>query len=489
MDHITEPARRVPVSHAVDVAVAGGGVSGLFAALAAARLGAKTVLIDRLGSLAGNMGPGYQMGATTASPDAAAAVLPGGLQGIPREFFARVVRARSQPPQNYADAANAISYVAFKMAEEYGLELILSAYAADPVMEGDTAKGIFVEGKSGRVAVLARVVIDGTGDADLAARAGAPMLRHIGPDPSYACLIKQTRNDARFPYYNDGGIYAFVGGVDYARFRQFIDSQPPPSQEDLDWAARHCSGPKVEPPCLPLALVRKEWEAGGFRHVREPWPNVFVSSGGSIRFHDGRGVVGLRGAVTGGQFDTSDMGHISRLEAATRVHAFETVDFLRRCAPGFEQAYLIATSSFLGARGGPCIDAEHVLTPLEAFHGARFDDVLYRNIMVRARMPGGTTSGFDVPYRVAQPKRIEGMLVCGRGAGFIRRGHDCVGMRPRWSMMTLGQAVGTAAALSVRAGVHPKALDVKTLQRELLRAGINLGEEDRLRELGLIDRR
>jgi len=135
-------------------------------------------------------------------------------------------------------------------------------------------------------------------------------------------------------------------------------------------------------------------------------------------------------------------------------------------------------------RGGPCIEGEHVITVEVKRDGQKFDDVIYRNVhMYWARKAG--KSGFDVPYRCLIPKGIDGLLVAGRGASFIRRGHDPSAMRARVSMMIMGEAVGTAAAMAAEKGVVPRDINVKELQKKLMKSGILLGPEERLKELGL----
>lgn len=111
--------------------------------------------------------------------------------------------------------------------------------------------------------------------------------------------------------------------------------------------------------------------------------------------------------------------------------------------------------------------------------------MLYRNIHLGQESHGGEPSGFDVPYRVVLPKSIDGLLVCGRGAAYLRRGHDPCAMRARPAMMVFGQCIGTAAAIAVLDNVTPKNVDIKKVQKRLVAEGIYLGDEERLRELGI----
>jgi len=219
MDHIVEPQKEIPVVHDVDVAVAGAGVAGVFAGISAARNGVHTVLIDRFGSVGGNIGPGMIVNGHMVSgqPHPAvgyeSSVYPG-LYGIGKEFLQRygdlgggLVIPYSHGPHNYAGDASIASYVAQRMLQESGVELMLSTQVADPVMDDDTVRGLFVENKSGRQAVRAKVVIDATGEADVARRAGAPILY---PKAEYHEL------DGHSP--TGMGTYFLVGGVDWSRY-------------------------------------------------------------------------------------------------------------------------------------------------------------------------------------------------------------------------------------------------------------------------------
>ena len=131
MSTLVEPARSVPISNRVDVLVAGGGISGIFAALGSARTGAKTLLVDRFGSLGGNMGPGLFVGGRVWTPHP----VEGGFAGIPKEFVDRVTAEEGPTEPTYPDYSNRVSYVALRMMEEAGVDLMLSSYVANPIME------------------------------------------------------------------------------------------------------------------------------------------------------------------------------------------------------------------------------------------------------------------------------------------------------------------------------------------------------------------
>jgi hypothetical protein len=195
-----------------------------------------------------------------------------------------------------------------------------------------------------------------------------------------------------------------------------------------------------------------------------------------------------------GDVDVDDWEQVSRAEAELRRHAYDTTDFMRRHAPGFENAWVLFTAPFISARGGPCIRGEHVVTPHDIVTGARFPDVLMRamweavarKVHQNSKATPLTVGGYDVPYRMMLPQGLDGLLVVGRGSAYIRRGHD-PGTRGRILQFHLGEAAGVAAALAAADGVTPRSLDTRRLQRELLRRGFWLGEPERLRELGLAE--
>ena len=255
--HVVEPEKRIPVIHEVDVAVAGAGISGLFAAIAAGRLGARTVLIDRLGTLGGNMGPGLILAGSIAGE--ADGTLPGGLWGIPKEFVKRLEELQVSPEKNYIDQASIVSYLGFKMCDEAGVELLLSTYASDPIVEDGTITGLFVEGRSGRTAITSRVVVDGTGRAAIAARAGASIIDDIPPGTPCTSLVRSSSG-------NSGGIRYAVGAVDMERYQEFLGRKTELTDEDKAWREEQMrSLPDVLVPAARKAYsVARSRRTGGF---------------------------------------------------------------------------------------------------------------------------------------------------------------------------------------------------------------------------------
>lgn len=443
--HVLEPARQVPVVYEVDVVVAGGGISGTFAALAAAREGARTLLIERFGSVGGSFGPGMmsQQGPLTDHSREAVQGAPndavkGNVAGLIKEFAREYFALGPAEPQRLMADSNKSSYVALKMLEKAGVILMLSTWCADPILEGGQVRGVFVENKSGRQAVKAKVVIDATGEADVARRAGAPMLYPSGSTYDY---------DHHSP--TGMGIWAVVAGIDPDTYKGMGDVDDAWVQNVGDLAQIHGSGGLRE--------------IGPERHMRGLKAQL-------VRPHP--------------KVDAGDARHISTLEAAVRTYVFDYVQHCREKVPGCENAYLLFTAPYLGCRGGPCIDGEYTLTVHDCRAGKRFDDVIYVYGEPRALRWTGEHGGFkwtDVPYRVMIPKRIDGVMAVGRCASGVP---DTL-LRNREGVMYMGQAGGTAAAMAARAGIEPREVNVKELQRKLLDAGFYLGDNQRLAELGL----
>lgn len=489
LGHVEEPARSVPVLYDVDVVVAGSGTASTIAAIAAGRYGARTVLVDRFGQVGGNMGPGMWCGgslhlalANEADPADEELINRQGMGGIAQEFHRRIILGRPNADQipdhirrkledkhlnvagfragsggglpGYFVDSQVTSHVALEMLEEAGVRLLLSAYAADPIMEGDAVRGLFAETKSGRVALKARVVIDGTGQAEVAMRAGAPVKKVMAPNL---------------------GLWYALGGVDWDRYQDFAAEHDEVDEEDLQWSKEHLAASETEADPFPnlhhmLPLLRRAWEAGEFEFRRK-------LGRGSIHIglkHIGPGMAGGR-TGTAGEFDFSEAPIVTRMECEHREHCYRFARFLRRYIPGFESAYLMMCSPFLGARGGRYIDAEYPISREDVAAEAKFEDVIYEY------NDGRLHKSCDMPYRALIPRRVNGLIATGRSA--VPYGPN---FRVRCNMLLNGQAAGVAAALCVRDGVEPRDLNVTGLQRILVdELHCPLAEGDRLKELGL----
>jgi hypothetical protein len=378
--------------------------------------------------------------------------------------------------------SHSASQVLMAMMDELGVTLMLSAYAADPIMDGRRVSGLFVETKSGRVAVKARVVIDDTGDASVAERAGAPVRHFVPADEVDSPNLNPGYHNPAYKGMNDTNLYFVMGGVDFDAYDEFRRRDATLTTAERGWERKHLRPDAFGWSGAMIPLLRSAWLSGEFRVKRTIRKNVAVAF--TNWFH--RLPEGLTAAHTGayGEWDSGDWRDVTAVEAGQRRIGYEGIRYFQRHVPGFAGVHIIASSQFMGARGGPFIDAEHVLTPQETWRGARFPDTMYVATMELHR--GARKPGHDMPYRMLLPRKIDGLLVTGRGAGFLRRGHD-PSTRARRSMYLLGYATGLAAARAVRDGVEPRDIDVKAFQRLLIREGYWLGPPSRLKRLRLTD--
>lgn len=449
-EHVERPVKNVPVIHDLDVAVAGGGVTGIIAGLTAARQGAKTIVVEPFASLGGNMGPGMFAGGSLHlalhNPEA----FENGLGGIPQEFNDRVVDHQDRfVGSDYFRDSKAVPYVATKMLGEAGSEMLVSTMVTDVIKEDGKVRGLFVENKSGTAAVKSKVVIDCTGTADIADRAGAPVIENP-KDPSM-------------------GVFFAIAGFDDARFQKSLKDRGDLSEDDQKWVDEHAPGSEQYMPG-----VRKAWESGEFKIVDRV--DNFATLEVAMKKPGGDPPLIKARTRVNGHYHPGDGLALSRIQQRMEIYIYDFVSFLAKYVPGFEKSYLFLTSPYFQARGGKCIESERVVTADDVLQGARFDDVVYTYYCDKRFVEGGC----DIPYRMFVPKQIDGLLAAGRSATW--RGPQ---LRQRYSMQLMGQATGAAAALAVKTGVEPRNVDIKQLQKTLYDLGSEMAPTKRLQELGL----
>ena len=485
---------QVPIIRDVDVLVAGCGVSGIFAALSAAREGARVFVVERLYAPGGNIGPGMLVGAWIAQ-DWKSFILKDGRYplGIVQDFIDRVDKHLDDVPYTYPTMSHAVSRVTFEMFAEFNVELMLNGFAAGPMMEGTRIHGLFVETKSGTVAIRAKVVIDATGDVDVARRAGAPC-RTCSPFEAVYRADDRAKSDKHMTGrnltlrgYNETALLFYVGDADYSKFRAFLARPCELSDDDKAWADAHFLLQDANWPESLVPILRRGWESGEFQIEKEIRPGLRVAFNNWFSEDISRpGLLGGRAGIFG-DYDTGSWEDVSVAEKEVRNLIHDGVNFFRRQqVPGFEKGYLLFISPFMGARGSTFIEGETTMPS----SGMKIDepraDAMYRSFMYGVPDIGDVPppGGYDVPYGILLPRNIDGLLVTGRGASWERRGHDPA-FRERSNMMALGEATGRAAAIAAADDVNPRNIEVRKLQRAMLKSGYYLGDDARLTELGL----
>ena len=454
--------REVPVVRDVDVIVAGAGIAGVAAAIAAAREGAQVLLIERFGYLGGNMGPGMFSGGWLHLALDQPLAMPDRLKGIPGEIVNRIEGFTGRHlGDNYFKDHQATAYVLFKMMDENNVEVMLNTYVADPIIERGAVTGLIVENKSGTQAVKAKVVIDCTADADVAFRAGCP----TAPGERYC----------------HPGMYFAMGNVDVERHQAWLADNEVP-EEDVKWAediAAKLKAPRISPLKPFYSLYRQAWWVGEYRFIK------VVDDVGAITADHGLykpfdGVIGAQLGVSGADIRSGDAALMTRIEIACRVYIYETSLFFQRHVPGFEGSYLFNVSPYFHTRGGRSALTEYVVTSEDAAKGRRHNDVIFVSYA-----PGKTKvfqEGYDFPFRQLIPRHTHGLLAAGKSV-IVQPPSN----RNRWKCLLMGQAAGVAAAMAARDNKTPADVDVKALQRILhFKYRSPLGDRGRLTKLGLL---
>ena len=446
-DYVTEPAKRIPVRAHVDVVVCGGGPAGIGAAIAAARSGAKTLLLENLGSL-GGAGSNAIMNRLGPFHDQEKMII----GGIPMEVLQRLVtlkgaimprpvvwtRETNNRPEYWAPFdPEILKFVLDRMTAEAGVKVLFNARVVGAIVNGDRAEGVYIESKSGREAVRAGIVIDTTGDGDVAAWAGAPHEKGRSGDT----------------WMQPVTVLYKVHNLDREKARSVLASQ----KQNIIAAAR-AQGEEI-----PHFLT-----AGTDNFLR---PDETYYNEDQIHGADGTNVEDMTKAW---------------IEARRMI--WEEFNFAKRHVPGYENAYVALTSSLLGVRETRRIIGDYMLTAGDVLGARKFSDAVYRyacyvdlhKVMrpgtpesaVAQRIPAPGTS-YDVPYRCLVPKRIENLLVAGR---CFSASHEALASaRPMPSCMAMGQAAGAAAAMCAERGIAPRKLDAASLRKNLAAQGVNLG--------------
>ncbi len=468
---IEEPARRIPVRETVDVLVAGGGLGGVSAAVAAARAGAKTLLIERNGFPGGVATAGMCCSVFNCYYTPSHELV---VKGNALEFVDELAKAEG-PGSRWHDHKGHIIYdiergklALIELLERSGARYLFDTLVTDAIMEGDTLRGAIVESKSGREAILASTVIDATGDADVAALAGAPVLRADG-------RIKGRHS------------YCFrVGNVDVDRFIQYFaehpDQYPPYMDVDWDFVEAYKQYQETGTFLFPhgggiqMDIIKEGIARGEYKTSLGLQDNLAAFQMHAIR---NLGIVHL---ITGFfTFDGLDVATITQAMTEGKRMAFYATEFFRRHMPGFERAYVVGTADDLGVRVSRWIDGEFAFTEEMKTNPTRFDDAIGRGVImdhpVKNRAPGawGVQSfregTYDIPYRCLLPRKVERLLM---GAGRSVSASNPSLLRVMAHTMVVGQGAGVAAAIAAREGCTPRQVDIASLQKELVRQGVEL---------------
>jgi hypothetical protein len=441
---IRESARQTRVCRTADVVVVGGGPGGIGAAVTAARSGANTVLIERYGHL-GGMGTG---GLVTIIPNLSDFSGKQRIAGISQEWIDRLKRrdAADHPKKEHWGSKDSklVAYyedrsffnvrektviysvhidaeiskcILNDMVKESGVKTYLHSWGTEPIMEGNQVKGVIFESKSGRQAVLSKVVIDSTGDGDLLPYTGTEFKSDIDPSMRIANLS--------FSYW--------IANVDLKKYQDYKRAHAKELAEQM-------------------GEIRKR---GGH-------PGFLTSN---LKDQDGLVWVFPRYANS----SQVDVEELTRVEFLGRKEMLLSHDYYKKNIPGFEKSYIVLTNPQIGTRGSRRIVGEYLLTEKDMNTKAPFEDTVAVFPDVDRGQDSIAYPLTYMPYRCMIPRKVNNLLVACRAFSSNAVVNNFFNLIPH--CIALGEAAGIAAAQAVSSSVDLRKINIRALQASLKKQG------------------
>jgi hypothetical protein len=441
---ISEAVRQTRVCRTADVVVVGGGPGGIGAALTAARSGADTVLIERYGHL-GGMGTG---GLVTIIPNLSDFSGKQQIAGISQEWIDRLKRRDatdfpkkehwgSKDPKlvEYYDHRSffnvkekTVLYSAHidaeiskcilnEMVKEANVKTYLHSWGTEPIMDGNRVKGVIFESKSGRQAVLAKVVIDSTGDGDLLPGSGADFKSDIDPALRIANLS--------FSYW--------IANVDLKKYEEYRKAHAKEFVEEM-------------------REIRKRGGHASFltSNLKDQEDLVWVFP----RYANSSQV---------------DVEELTRVEFLGRKEMLVSHDYYKKNIPGFEKSYIVLTNPQLGTRGARRIVGEYILTEKDMDSNVPFEDTIAIFPDVDRGQDSIKSPLTYMPYRCMIPRKVNNLLIACRAFSSNAVANNFFNYIPH--CIALGEAAGIAAAQAINSGVDLRKINIRALQASLKKQG------------------
>lgn len=436
--NILEYNRNIPVVSAYDTVVIGSGPAGICAAVASARGGARTLLVERLGAIGGNLTLGE-----------ICPILGSVSKGTMADEVKALLAEGHDAPEHIThngvefgiDATEAKEKLTAFVASAGVTFLPLTAFI-DTMKEGDHVTGVILSAQSGLFAVVSKVVIDATGDGAVAAAAGAEY--SVGRDDGSVqpCSLEFT-----------------LDGVDESIAITAWGGSDPVKIPGTDKEYRVLCREKCEEGELPanVTIVRLHRTL----HAGERTVNATQHNG----------------------LDPLDPFSVGRAEVDLRGQIGKCVEFLRKYIPGYENCRLKGSASYPGVRESRRITGDDTVCDADVEEGRKRPDAVVHDawflIDIHNPKGGGQAEGhahdakpYDIPYGSLLVRGLEGILTCGRCISGTHRAH--ASYRVMTVCMATGEAVGTAAALAVKAGITPRQLGAEPVISSLVTKGVCL---------------
>jgi hypothetical protein len=447
---ITEPERKIPVLLETDIVVVGGGTTGPIAAISAARQGKKVVLIERFGSLGGNL----TLGLNTKPSGALVGGLPLEIWNLARsvggagEDYMAVSKSGGVKIASPCDP-EIMKMLLTRLCAESGVQILFETFVSNPVLNNGTVSGVVIESKSGREFIGCKVLIDCSADGDMAAKSNAPFVMGAGDGSAMQPV----------------SMYFIMSNVDIKRL--------------VAWARTTDDIPARAIPDNDADLAYGLWLTGFNGALRK-----FQSDTGiklqrdniTLKTADGQMYVNAT-RVPGVDIFSHQEFTAAIIECYRQIEAYAR--FLKERVPGFENAKIGQISPVLGVRETRHIVGGYTLTEDDAVNGNFFEDSIAADASaLDIHDPKGADVDFrgmrpyEIPYRCLVPNGVEQMLVAGRCISADHLAHGRSRNMP--ACMATGQAAGIAAAVAIDTNTSVRDVSVKKIQEILAGLGMPL---------------
>jgi hypothetical protein len=447
----TEPSRKLPCRE-FDVVVAGGGTAGVVAAIAAARQGARTMLIEAKGYPGGTVTEGgtalhsfYNLWKAFPGVEKRQVV-----RGIPSEIVDRLMlvggtsgHAEMETGYDYDSVCTSVDtelykLVTFEMLAEAGVHVAVNTLCAGAITSGPELKGVITESRSGREAILARSFVDATAYGDLAAHAGA----EFTVPNDYASCNSYGAGNVRIEDY-----YAFLRKYDA------LGQVARGMRSGKEYQLVRLSGRMVD---LPEEFSEEAGKIGMSDTTTTVHDNYLMFIKINIK-------------VDGSVIDRDD---VARAELLLRQRQYQSIELIRKFIPGCKNAFIARTSPSLNIRRGRLVACDYDITHEDVIEARHFDDEVYvygfHDSAPRLQVRDGGTYG--VPFRALRAKGLDNLMLAGMMVTSDHRAH--MSTRNTVSCMAMGQATGTAAALCAKKDCGTRDLNHTDLRDALVQGGM-----------------
>lgn len=404
-----------------DVLVIGSGPAGICAAYAAAKNGAKVIIAEQCGDLGGIATSGL-MSHWTGDCDSP----------LYREILRRSVAmndAKQEAPETVIDPEN-LKTLYLEMMCEVNVSVMLYTFACDAISDGNVLKGVSVVNKSGFTDIYADVIIDASGDGDIAYKCGVE-------------YIKGRESDGKM---QPATIMFKVGGVDYERavFPGSFETLVPTQKGELQ----------------SLAKEKLPYPAGHVLLYKSTLPGIVTCN--------------MTNCV---EIDGTKAEDLTKATVVCRKQMKDIENFLRKYVPGYENCFIISSASLIGVRETRHFKGEYTLTKDDILSARTFDDYVVKGAHFNFDIHNLTGAGLDetgvqhkftqkngytIPYRCLLPEKIENLLLCGRSISGTHMAHSSYRAMPICA--ATGEAAGAAAALSVKKGIPVRSVSAEEIR-------------------------